>query len=101
MRTSPSRWSFVVGIGILSALPLTASSQAPTLEQSSVARAGLSSPPVVPLPGEEGVSRTRIAVPATQWVKGGIIGAVILGGVAYALGNAINSSSENPQSQER
>ncbi len=92
------RFYLALVIMLVPLVPLMA--QQRSAASSSLVRAGLSSPSSVPLAGEDNRTvRQLVAVPETQWVKGGIIGAVILGSAAYALGNSINNHSEDPQSQ--
>lgn len=106
MPTHPLHRHLTLVTCILCAVPLAASAQAPTLQQRSVARAGLSAAPAT---GNEvtGITsvlqsegwRAMVGTDETQWVKGGIIGAAIMGVGGYALLNGANGLGDNSWSQ--
>lgn len=109
MRTTPLHWYLVAVFGILATVPVTVTAQHLALPTRSAARAGLSATPVTDAaPGDQlaaqvdrwqGAEQAAAATDGGQWVKGGLIGAAILGVATYAVTNEFRSGSDSPWSR--
>ena len=108
MRTTPLRWYPALCACLIGTLPVTITAQHLAPPTRSAARAGLSAIPMTETaPGEQLALRVRGWQEAEraketdggQWLKGGLIGAAIMGGGGYALLNGANGLSDNSWSQ--
>lgn len=108
MRTTPLRWYPALCACLIGMLPVTVTAQHLAPPTRSAARAGLSAIPMTEsAPGEQlarQVSGWQEAERAKetdggQWLKGGIIGAVILGAGGYALASIADGISDDSYSQ--
>jgi hypothetical protein len=108
MRAASLRWYPALCACLIGMLPVTITAQHLAPPTRSAARSGLSaisttkSAPTAQLAlqvsGWQEAERAK-ETDGGQWVKGGLIGAAIMGGGGYALLNGANGLSDNSWSQ--